>query len=277
MTQNGRSCIFCDNVRLTKEHVWAKWLRDYIPGPPSGYSISGQVVYPDTIERQIEHRQADHRNMTVRHVCEECNNGWMSQLQNLCKGIIIPLLKGQYTTLHRRRQTLLAAWICMTVMVCEYTQRDKIAVSRRDRRFLKKLQRPPSYWRIWISFISGDTSTPIWSHRVLPMVHSESDAIYDDGIPRPNSHATTIRIGDNLIVHALGSASARSIVRRWRFDDKGANRKLIQIWPIRSSIIHWPPSEVLTKREAHRITESFFNKFEMAGRVFELSRKHRRR
>jgi hypothetical protein len=47
-------------------------------------------------------------------------------------------------------QGIVAAWIAMTIIVAEYFDPAKAAVSYAQRQYLRKNQRVPPNWKIWI-------------------------------------------------------------------------------------------------------------------------------
>src|SRR5256884_280586 len=76
--------------------------------------------YPTHSEIKITKKAGDPQSGRIRCVCAPCNNGWMSVRQSETKPILIPLLRGESFSLHRRAQTTLAAWIAMFTMVAEF-------------------------------------------------------------------------------------------------------------------------------------------------------------
>lgn len=63
-------CLFCDNNSGSKEHLWPKWIHERKDFEPLNFQLggSGKKVIPDP-------------EITVKTVCEFCNNGWMSDLE----------------------------------------------------------------------------------------------------------------------------------------------------------------------------------------------------
>ena len=65
-------------VDLTKEHVWADWLRQHIPRTEQGYGVAAEEISPDTIETIVRNVSGDPHARRIRKVCRTCNNGWMN-------------------------------------------------------------------------------------------------------------------------------------------------------------------------------------------------------
>ena len=72
-----RSCLFCGAAADSREHVFALRLCER----------AGAEKYPVVAGLSTEGKEPITRNesliqnVTVRHVCTECNNGWMSELE----------------------------------------------------------------------------------------------------------------------------------------------------------------------------------------------------
>jgi hypothetical protein len=54
---------------------------------------------------------------TVNSVCEDCNNGWMSRIENEAKPILVKMLKGKSFVLDKKSQAKLATWALKTMLV----------------------------------------------------------------------------------------------------------------------------------------------------------------
>jgi hypothetical protein len=248
-------CIFCRRTGLSKEHVWADWLKNYIPRTMKTHTRFSAIVHPAHSEPRRKTKQGDPHTSKLRVVCENhCNNGWMSRLQNAAKPYLLPLIKGEVTALDEKAQRIIATWAAMAVMVAEYFDRYKVAISATERKYLWKNQRPPPNWKIWIGHYERKNWPGHWVHNVLP-ISSKKNRIkrMDNGLPRPNTQTTTFVVGQ-LYIHAASSAT--DIFEKWRLTTNGA-RQLVQIWPLRRNIVGWP-TQTLTDREADQIAGAFF-------------------
>jgi hypothetical protein len=123
-------CIFCDSLGVTQEHMWADWLRSYIPRTLAETRTRSALIHLDGDKTTFINRTGDPHSRRIKCVCRKCNNEWMSRLQEDSKPFLVPMLTGEeQVTLHRRAQTILSAWIAMTVMVAEHADKEKIAIS----------------------------------------------------------------------------------------------------------------------------------------------------
>jgi hypothetical protein len=255
-------CIFCGGTPLTHEHMYANWLRNYIPRVLKNYTSMSAVVDPTHSVPTRRTIGGDPHSKRLYVVCEKCNNKWMSRLQNRAKVYLLPLILGQPTALDTKAQEIVAAWIAMSVMVGEFNDREKVAITASERRHFKKTEKAPAHWKIWIGDYGRLHWKGRWVHNVLP-ISSPKHRIKQTagGGPRPNTQTSTFVVG-RLYIQALSSAT--DVFEHWRLTADGA-RKLVQIWPIQRNVIGWPPS-TLTDREADTIAGAFFTFAEQIGR-----------
>src|SRR5205823_4630195 len=97
-----------------------------------------------------------------------------------------------------------------------------------------------------------------FTHRSFPFVREEEiERLRRKGENRPaNTQSTTICLGKYLIIHALSSAVGKSLVRRWPLP-ADISRAVSQVWPIRSTVVTWPPSDALTDSGIHFLANQF--------------------
>ena len=229
-------CIFCGKSGVTKEHVWADWLDPYLMTGVVNHGRMSGTIYRTHAVREVKKQSGSSQSGRVRVVCRECNNGWMSVLQNEAKPILVPLLKGEKTILHRKAQSILAAWIAMFTMVAEFQSRTprKVAISPAHRRHLMDRRMVPSDWKIWIGYYERQSWPAVYVHNALP-VSSESSSINhtEDGFPLPNTQTTSFVLG-KLYIHAISTA-VRGGINRQRVQAPG----IVQLWPIKASPTGW--------------------------------------
>ena len=121
-----RWCIFCERpAKMTNEHVWGKWLKPYAPPGVNKhelvYATLGKIGTQDKTYTQIK---AGHPlNSQVRVVCAECNNGWLSGIQERAKSHMIPLIEGQQKLIGAEAQTAIATWATMATITGEHISR----------------------------------------------------------------------------------------------------------------------------------------------------------
>jgi hypothetical protein len=79
------ACRFCGATdrKITKEHVWPEWLADFLPRPRS---LAHAERWSSTSRRQAFRQPF--LSATVKAFCDECNNGWVAELEAVAKPII---------------------------------------------------------------------------------------------------------------------------------------------------------------------------------------------
>src|SRR4051794_16250232 len=125
MARPQKFCIFCGRPGMSKEHVFSDWINDVLPPDGThnririrGFDAGGGINNP--FHDASTHRQGGPATLTARVVCEECNSGWMSKLQDRAKPVLIPLINGKSASIGREAQGVLASWATMLSMTTEY-------------------------------------------------------------------------------------------------------------------------------------------------------------
>jgi hypothetical protein len=79
MKSPASKCAFCMRpAKMTGEHLWSEWMRGLFPD--SEHFVFSKRLHPDTeITRWGPTRGID---LTAKVVCEQCNNGWMSDIES---------------------------------------------------------------------------------------------------------------------------------------------------------------------------------------------------
>ena len=103
-----KQCLFCANYANSKEDTFPLWLLKVIGKNEDMFkSIKG-------LPTKIQKGSAVLR---IRTVCETCNNGWMSQLEQEVIPVLRPLLFDLSLPLSSEQQQLLAIWAMKTGVV----------------------------------------------------------------------------------------------------------------------------------------------------------------
>lgn len=254
MSKPRKFCIFCGGFPVTKEHMWAEWLRNYIPRTRINFHSRSAIVFRSGTQARTRLHSGDPHSSRVRCVCKPCNSGWMSVLQSQTKPILVPLLNGEPYSLRRRDQAILATWVTMFAMVAEFRLRsgELAAISEAERKEFMASRLPLKNWKIWIGAIDDETWRGRYVHTTLP-VYSASDVEKrtSDGVPIPNTQTTSFVV-NKLYVHAISS----SVVDLHR---QQISTKIVQrIWPLFTKIIKWPPRYFLDSQDAEWLSMAFF-------------------
>lgn len=84
----NRTCLFCGNDDLSKEHIFAQWLLKELGITNEDVSM----MHTTAIGTEISKRKHSFSKLVNGLVCKECNNGWMSNLEATCQFHIINLM-----------------------------------------------------------------------------------------------------------------------------------------------------------------------------------------
>jgi hypothetical protein len=121
----GMGCIFCGSEdNLSKEHLWSDWARKAIEAdaelPVS--TVPHVIKRSDGSNKQWE---APVFSATLNKVCRDCNSTWMSDVEDLTKDLVLPMLRNEQVLLEKEEQLCLAAWGYLKVLVHQRVDRQR--------------------------------------------------------------------------------------------------------------------------------------------------------
>lgn len=236
-------CIFCGSPKVTREHVFSRWLHRFLPTRPNRRSNvriavdhKGRIDLADDLKLNFPLR-----DWQIKCVCGNykgcCNNEWMRDLEDLARPIIEPMLHGVRLRLSEADQKTIATWAILKVMVVHHR-----FVHHMQRKQMREKREPPRYWSVWISNFSGRTDDGHWLVRPLSFNVTGSRRRPNRTGAVPNSHATTQIIKNLLLIHVV-KLPLDSFGAEWRFRDQaGAPLKgaVLRIWPPTGQSLLWP-------------------------------------
>lgn len=159
--RNSESCIYCKSKDLTKEHLFPDWLSQVYPrrfahtlhfiSRPEK-DISGHQIDSDL---KADSHPGDPYTRGVYNVCKNCNNRWMSDLQNEAKPSIIKLANGNWDALTDEECEVLARWALMQSINFECYGRHLITCE--EHRNILKNGKIPSGCRVYIGRMQDET------------------------------------------------------------------------------------------------------------------------
>ena len=252
-------CIFCGSAtEITKEHVWADWLKAHIPKQLLNYNAAVATEYADKpTELKVKLVAGDPHSRRVKCVCATCNNGWMSQLQQAAKPIIVPFFENREVALNEKQQKLVAGWSAMAVMCSEFGDRSRIAISQESRDILYAHQVPPRRnWRTWMGLYERDKWKARWSRHHICITSNEEEAEAFKRQTFFNTQSTTYAVG-SIIFHTI-SSSVTPVVRDYALPH-ALRGKLFEIWAPQAAEIKLSPDNALSDQEAYGVATDFYN------------------
>lgn len=102
-----KKCLFCNSIPLTKEHVLPQWLRKHYPK----MSVINEFTSNNKhwITQPFDHK--------AKVVCKNCNEGWMSGLENDFRPIFNEMITLKELVIDESEQSIIAFWAQKTVLM----------------------------------------------------------------------------------------------------------------------------------------------------------------
>ena len=109
-------CVFCGDPltgRRSKEHVFARWLMAHYDSHAKPFRIAWTS---DANDELLADREFAMGNLVAGRVCRDCNNGWMSDLEQDASASLLELAskKRPLATLDASERKTLARWAAKT-------------------------------------------------------------------------------------------------------------------------------------------------------------------
>jgi hypothetical protein len=168
--------------------------------------------------------------MKVRRVCEECNTGWMHELEEVARPVLLPLMAGRRTALAPIEQEVIAVWAIKTALMCEFIHPRTRSASETHFRFLYERLEPTPNGHVWLAHYVGPKELD-YNHRELFLTPEDSPG------PSRKGYLTALII-NRLVLYVLdseGSVTTRTYL------PKDVEGSLLQIQPIKWVYPRWPP------------------------------------
>jgi hypothetical protein len=222
------TCVFCGMLGddFKPEHWVSQWIsRASIPeGKGVEHHVPGREPW---LDRTVD--------LTVEHICPDCNHHWMSDMEGRTRNLALPLIEGDTTprTFGAPEVTRLAAWCFMKAITLELGRPADQARTYSDGFYsgFRKHKRPPHGCLVSIGFreIPEDPEMFVWfksegrTHHAVP------------GIGDLAGYRTALAIR-HLVIDVIGIIAAAPI----QVSDR--DNRLVQIWPNVPSL-DWPPPQ----------------------------------
>jgi hypothetical protein len=179
-----RPCIWgCGRVADSDEDVLAQWIREYL-GAKTGrknWELRDLTPVDSVVPTTDNPRTGPRRAFQViarNIVCQRCNNGWMSEVQQAAKPTLLSMFEGQSVQLGPSGQAVVLSWCTMTAICNQYAHGLEVDESRRA--FFYKHRMPPTYTLVVMAHIPEpdmDTmhATSGWRERLSKRSHAYFD------------------------------------------------------------------------------------------------------
>jgi hypothetical protein len=245
-------CLFCDNTKLTKEHVWPTWIvREF----KKHMGRTAKIAGTQTHNRRVVHKWPT-TSITYKRplVCEPCNSRWMSELETFTKPILAPLIH-HATTLQKELtvedQCTLAAWATLRTMIFDSLNYDGesgqyFLPSERAAFATSPILAPPLNIHIWLVRFLG---RPAYLARFF--VRNNISIAKNEG-----SHIST------WLLNQIGFQVLVWKGREQRVDydlltRDGWDNVTRPVWPFTQRSVFWPPPQNLNNESFQTLADRF--------------------
>ncbi len=245
----ARVCIFCGGTKMSAEHVWPQWAAKRV-----AYSGVHKVrSYAHLEGHQAVEHESDQRAyaLKARVVCESCNNGWMSKIENAAKPYFETMLYARGRELHKEGQRTLAAWALKTSIVWTASYaKERSVIPTVDLSHLRDYGEPSSAMSVWIASYDG-------SHPAVADAYGIAANHKEDGTPY-SIWATTVGFGP-VAFHLFGSTVPGVTIESIRLP-----AWVHRIWPIQKTFA-WTPRPCCTDEQLKAWMDGVLQQFESLG------------
>lgn len=203
--------------------------RRYLKGASqrASFTLRFGGLFPD--------REARTLNQTVK-VCAECNNGWMSQLEEEARPLLEELAAGRPVALPETDQAALAKWFCKNAILHDHLQSAPQRVIAPEQRAVLASGVVPGGWQVHLGVIDDGGSN--WTHTLGHQIVWN----WDDGSHRGKCQLHTTsweRMVAQVLVHTLDVPPT--------FDSLlGGAEFSVQIAPWHG-VVTWPPPRAFNR------------------------------
>lgn len=114
-------CLFCNKKgKNTNEHVWPKWLQNMALSGTNGVYIGTHMDFTGNIIKSKRIQSGE--SLVLGGICESCNNGWMSDLEQEVKPVFEKILidNSKILDLSKYELNAIARWTFKTAIVINH-------------------------------------------------------------------------------------------------------------------------------------------------------------
>lgn len=251
-------CIFCGNKNnLSKQHMWPNWLAKVLPRITTSHSNTKLNYFREAenivVAPYFKKHQGHIGGKKLRIVCEDCNGGWMSKLEQKAKPILTAIFVDKNLIITIEDQFILCSWILMTAMVAEFSDIETVSIPFKYRSMLIDGNIANDF-KIWIGRYEGEGVA--WEQRYFHygflFVNPSEYHNNKDVELSPNTQFSTLCVG-GIFIHVLSSLMSGV---NFEFNEY-INLRMIQILPLNDESIKLSNLEVINNQDADMIKDYF--------------------
>lgn len=150
-----RVCIFCNSDKLSKEHIYPKWLFDFFQTSEPTFQPSFHLIersdtnaISDSMKSDYsDGREIPYDNFTVKNVCETCNNTWMSEIEGKVQRILTPYItdNSKEINISSEDANILSQWAVLKCMLVSLAIQQKVFFSKQAYTLIKNAILPEGF------------------------------------------------------------------------------------------------------------------------------------
>lgn len=190
---------------------------------------------------------AEEFGMAPGAACDQCNSGWMDQVDRAAEQIVEPMVLGHKATIRRYQdQKAVARWVSQVAILCDEAQVSQV-IPQETRHSFYGDKEPLPGMIIWLARAVPEWSVEMWLRAWLITTGAPPRAT--DG---PNLCLVTFRVVQ-LVVQALIPLDGTV----WGADRGENMRHLRKAWPSTFTPVSWPPVSTLPSKDLDVFAKSF--------------------
>ena len=230
--KQSRSCVFCDQAPVTAEHAWPQWIGKVFA------KAYGQADWKmNQQDREWTTKKLDGK---VKRVCEACNRGWMSDLENAVRPILEPMILGLYgqVSLSPDDQGLVAFWAVKTAFMTSFLEHERTFTDAAHKE-LFATRRVPQNGIVWVAAYRGDS--------VRLVTHGGKCSLEAAGFIGKNGiiQREPVKLDGAVRTNRLGSVIFQTLIYEGDHlpllgTKHGTGPNDQRIWPVVDRILPWP-------------------------------------
>jgi hypothetical protein len=225
------TCLFCGSTQVTEEHLIAAWLfRAAQRSRRPRINIIRQNRKSGESEDYYGIRQD-----TAEVSCRNCNNGWMSRLDNAAASVLKPLVQGEAPILlDAEQQRAVAAWALKTVIINDLPLTGGDSLLRPHASTLCHEERAPDFVEVW----HGPPSLrPLDGFAMVGVLPHDGTLVLGAG---PEAQSVPLRAWSLMLGYC--DLLVRPLFRWIPLDDPPPDFQCL--WPVQKPIVELKPSKV---------------------------------
>jgi hypothetical protein len=227
-----RSCIFCFQPADSGEHLLPCWLQKVLPSKDS-------VIHTREIEGDapLSWTKRGAFKEKTKQVCETCNTGWMSRLEEAVKPILAPAIAREARCeFDLREQWLAALWAAKTTYVLQ-TQGPNLLIPPIHPFLLRENGMPTPHTSVFLGSHARAVHDPINSCFVLKPLAFEPEDEHLEPLRRAGYVAFLAVAGISFVIIEHRLANYVEVTLGDHLADL-----FTKIWPRSSKVVNWPPA-----------------------------------